>query len=286
MSFLIEQIGFTGIAILSSFFAAIATILARTLLKEIKTRDIIGINFLTMGAILVLLSPLFYKFEPSILSMGILVGMALIDTVANFFYFKTFEKTEASVAAPILSLAPAFTFVFGWFLLGDSVGITTFILALLIVVCVIIFSSDFKNFRSDIVFKDTIVPAIISSLLFGASAIPAKYLLTNLGVINSPTLYMFRAGYIALFSLLLFGFSVREITVKQYRVIFVRGLVVIAQWILLYFALSVGNAGVTVTLANITPIFVFILGIFFLREKITIKKVLAALCILVLSLII
>ncbi len=38
-------LNFTTIAIFSSFFAAIANILARTLLKEIKAKEIPAVNF-------------------------------------------------------------------------------------------------------------------------------------------------------------------------------------------------------------------------------------------------
>ncbi len=276
------DVSFTTVAIGSAFFASIANILARTLLKNLRSQDILGINFLTMGATLLLISPIFYSFEASLLSMSLIFLIGLIDTVANFFYFKTFEKTEASVATPMLSLAPAFTFLFGWFLIDDIVSIPTLLGALAIVVLVIYFSADFKNFKQYKV--ATLIPAIIASVLFGISAIPAKFLLDSLDVINAPTLYMFRAGFIALFALLFFNFSVRDLSLKQYRIIFLRGLFVIAQWLLLYYALSLGSAGVSVTLANITPIFVFILGAIFLHEKLTIKKTISALLILTLSL--
>lgn len=258
--------------------------LARTLLKGLKSRDMLGVNFLTMGATLVLISPLFYFFKATWLSIGLVLLVAAIDTVANYFYFKTFEETEASVATPLLSLAPAFTFFFGWLFIGDAVGFTTYVLASAIIVLIVIFSADFKDFKK---FKaHTLVPALLSSLLFGISAIPSKILLSNLHVINAPTLYMYRAGLIALFALLFFNFPLRDITVKQFRLIFVRGLFVIATWVLLYTALTRGNAGVTVTLGNITPIFVFILGALFLREKPTVKKVITAVLILAFSLMI
>ena len=41
----LASFNYTGIAVLSSFFGAIATILARTLLKALRARDIMGINF-------------------------------------------------------------------------------------------------------------------------------------------------------------------------------------------------------------------------------------------------
>lgn len=278
------KIDFTLIAIASAVFAAIANILARTLLKEVKAKNILGINFLTMGATLVLLSPLFYQFRVTPFTLGLLLLIALIDTVANFFYFKTFEQTEASVASPLLSLAPAFSFAFSWIILGDVAKPRTYVLAGAILALIIIFSTDFRDFKR---FKAaTLLPALASSFLFGLSAIPSKYLLTNLHAINSPTLYMFRAAYIALFSLIFFRFPIREITNRQYRVIFIRGLFVISQWLLLYYALTLGNTGVTITLGNITPIFVFILGMIFLREKPTFKKALAAGFVLILSLII
>lgn len=277
------NVEFTLIALGSSVFAAIANILARTLLKDLQSREILGINFLSMGATLVLLSPFFYHFQPTPLSLGLVLLIGVIDTLANYFYFKTFEQTEASVASPMLALAPAFTFLFSWIFLADHVSMRTGILALLIIFLIVVFSTDFSKFKQ---FRSaTLIPALIASLLFGLSAIPSKYLLTNLGTINAPTLYMYRAGLIAVFSLVFLNFPLRKITNTQYRLIFVRGLFVIAQWLLLYFALTVGNAGVTVTLANLTPIFVFFFAILFLREKITMKKVLASILILFLSLV-
>lgn len=275
---------FTLIAIISALLGSIASILTRTLLKDLKSRDILGINFLTMGATLLVISPLFYSFHPSIKAVILLILVAMIDTLANYFFFKTFEQAEASVAAPILSLAPIFTFIFAWLILGDTVKITTYFFSFLILAGIIVASSDFDNFSY--FRKNTLQPAILSSLLFGLSAIPSKYLLSTMHAINAPTLYMFRAELIALFALLFFNFPLKTIGARQYRLIFFRGLFVIGQWILLYFALSQGSAGITVTLANITPIFVFILGAIFLGEKPTIKKVLASVLVLVLSLVI
>ena len=279
-----DNVSFTTLAIFSAFFGGVSNILARTLLKELRAKDILGICFLTMGATLVLVSPLFYHFEASLMSVMLVILIALIDAVANYFYFKTFEKTEASVATPILSLAPGFTFVFGWLFLGDVVSLPTLLIGVLIIGLTVFISADYKNFNR--FSSTTLLPALIASFLFGISAIPSKYLLDTLGAINAPTLYMFRAGFIALFVLLLFGFTVEHITMRQYRFIFIRGLFVIAQWILLYYALTIGNAGVTVTLGNITPVFVLALSILFLKERATYKKIIAVLLILALSLII
>lgn len=271
----------TSIAIISAGFGAVANILARTLLKGTRAQDMLSINFLTMAATLLLVSPLFYSFHVTLISGGLVLLVGFIDSFANYFYFKTFEKTEASIATPLLSLAPAFTFFFGFIFLKEGVSVLSYISAFLIIVLILVFSVDFKNFKA---FRSaTLLPGITASFLFGISAIPTAYLLNNLHALNAPTLYMFRAGLIGLFGALFFRFPISELKVSQYRTIFIRSLIVIAQWVLLYYALTTGSAGVTVTLGNITPIFVFFLSMIFLHEKPTWKKSLTAILILILS---
>ena len=271
---------FTSIAILSAFFAAIANILARVLSKQIPSKKILAINFLIMAGTLLILSPFFYKFTITLQSIELLFIISIVDAIGNYFYFKTFEKTEASIATPLLSLAPIFSFIFSWIFLRDVVNTKTYILAGSITILILFFSVDFKHIKK---FKfHTLIPAITSSLLFGISAIPTKFLL-NSTMINAPTLYMFRSGFIGLLALAYFGNTFQETTKSQYKIIFIRGLFVITQWVLLYYALTKGNTGVSLTLGNITPIFVFIFASLFLGEKPTVKKVITSLLILGLS---
>lgn len=272
----------TYIAILSAFFAAIANILARILLKKFKSRDMLSTNFLVMTLTLAVLSPLFYSFTLTGKNILLICLISLVDAVANYFYLKTFEQTEASVATPMLSLAPGFTFLFGWLVLGDIVSLQTYLFAFGIIILILIFSIDFKDF---VKFRSsTLIPALMSSILFGISAIPSKMLFTA-HAINAPTLYMFRGGIIAVLALVFFRKPVK-LAPREYVFIFIRGLFVIAQWIMLYMAISSTNAGVGMTLGNITPIFVFLLSIIFLQEKPTWKKAIVCGLVLAISLII
>ena len=269
------------VPIVSAIFAAIASVLARVLLKDIPAKKILAVNFFTMAATLLVLSPLFYKFIFSWQSIGLVVLIAAIDTLANYFYFKTFEKTEASVAVPLLSLAPVITFLFSAIFLGEFPSLFSVVGALVIIGLIIFISADWKQWSK---FNTaTLYPALASAFLFGVSAIPSKYLLSTLEATNAPTLYMLRAALIALFALLFFKESFSSFDLKTYRFIFIRGLFVIGQWVLLYYALTLGSAGVAVTLGNITPVFVLFLSLIFLRENFNWKKALAALAILAVS---
>ncbi len=272
----------TWIPIASAVLAAVASVLARVLLKGIPAKKILAVNFFTMAATLLVLSPLFYKFVFSWTSAGLVLLIAVIDTLANYFYFKTFEKTEASVAVPILSLAPAITFLFSALFLQEYPSFLSVAGAFAIIALIIVLSTErgqWSKFSAA-----TLYPALASAFLFGISAIPSKYLLSTLGATNAPTLYMIRAALIGLFAFLIFKDAFSAFDLKTYRFIFLRGLFVIGQWILLYYALTLGSTGVAVTLGNITPVFVLFFSIIFLRESFSWKKVLAAAAILAVSL--
>ncbi len=270
------------IPILSALLAAVAAVLARVLLKGVPVRKMLAVNFFIMGATLLVLSPLFYKFVFSWTSIGLVVLIAAIDMLANYFYFKTFEQTEASVAIPILSLAPVATFLASAVFLGEYPSLFHIVIALVIMGLIIIVSTDWKAWK--LFSKATLYPALASSVLFGLSAIPSKYLLSTIVATNAPTLYMIRSALIGLFSLLLFKDSFSALEVKTYRFIFLRGLFVIGQWVLLYYALTLGSTGVAVTVGNITPVFVLFFSILFLKEGFNWKKVLAAVAVVLLSL--
>lgn len=274
----------TLIPIASALLAAITSIFARILLKDVSARQMLAVNFFIMGATLLVLSPLFYRFAVSWQSISLVFLIAVIDTLANYLYFKTLENTEASVAIPLLSLAPVATFIFSALFLAEYPSVTTILGALVIMILVVAISTDWQKLTH---FKvATLYPGLASSALFGLSAIPTKYLLTTLAATNAPTLYMLRAGLIALFAVLIFKNSFSLLDINKYRLIFVRGIFVIGQYILLYYALTLGSAGVALTLGNITPVFVLILGAMFLGERFTWRKALAACTVLAISFII
>lgn len=274
----------TVIAVASAMFAAIAGILARVLLQGIPAKNMLGVNFYILGLSLLLLSPWYFRLDFSLVALSLIILIATIDLFANFFYFKTFERTDAGTALPLLSLAPLFTFVCAWLFLGEAVPITTLLLCTLVIAGLAAFSIDWQDFGP---FNTaTLYPALASSFLFGISAIPTKFVLDTIDATNAPTLFLLRAFLIATLAIPFFGLPVHSIKPRQYVFITLRGLTVIAQWVLLYYALTLGSAGVVVTLSNITPAFVFVLGVLFLREQATWRKGISAGLVVALSAII
>ena len=128
-----------------------------------------------------------------------------------------------------------------------------------------------------------LLPALVTAACFGLSALPTKMLLTDLST-NAPSVYMLRAAMIGFITLLVFGTRFKTVTVKQFGYIILRSAIVSTSWILFYYALAQGDVGIVSTLGATAPVFVFIIGIAFLKEKMTWQKLLAAGLIVVLSL--
>lgn len=270
-------------AIISAIIAGGAAVLARKLLFKIKAMDYMVINFLVMGGMLAIFSPWFFRFDLSWASLGNLFLVIAIDLAGNYLYFKTLENTEASVAVPLLSLAPVFTFLVGFLWLQEIVSAATIFFSAAIIVSLVFFSIDLKNFK--VFNKHTLIPALLSSLAFGVSAIPSKILLHQLHATNGASLYMVRAVAIAAVGFLCGG-SVRQVTSSQFFGVVARGVFVIGQYLLLYYALAHTVAGVAVTLENTAPVFAFVFAVVFLKEKTTFKKIVCSILILILSLLI
>lgn len=272
---------YTTLALLSAVFAAIANVSARTLLQRLKVQDMFGISFLSVAGLLLLAAPWFYHFEISVRSVGLLAVIIILDTTANFFYFKSFQRHEASAVTPLLSLSPAFAFLASWLFLSLTEPWYMYVIAAAITVGVILFSLDLskgKKFDTSMV-----LPALITAICFGFSALPTKLLLTDLTT-NAPSLYMLRAGLIGLITLFIFGTRLRHVSKQQFGLIILRSAIVSTSWILFYYALAQGDVGIVSTLGATAPVFVFIIGVAFLKEKMTLKKFLASGLIVVLSL--
>ncbi len=229
-----------------------------------------------LASLLVAMPSLFY-LRPSARGLLLLASVAIIDSVGNYFLFKTYRQSHATVAVPLLSLAPAFAFPVAWLspLPHEDAGLTV-ALGYAATVLVVLVSMDWKNLRH--FHQVTFLPAILSSLCFGISAVPTRYLLREWEEFNAPTLYMIRAFLIAAIGVAVWGRrAVPRLPWAQVRVMSLRAVFVIMQYLLLYKALTLNSVGMALTLANVTPALVLFGGILFLGEAWSWRRVLPSL---------
>ncbi len=266
----------------SAFFGAFSNILAKKILKEITSKVFVPINFFV---IFFLMTPVvIFSFKLTLIPITIIliILIGIIDAFANYFIFSSIEKGEISHVTPIFCLAPLFTVLFTGLFLPQQFNMKVIAASIAITLSVYILNIKTKSFIEPIksILTQENYFALIGAILFGLSAIPAKFVLTEYAVTSPATLYWIRALIIALVLSILFKPKISQLSKKDISFIAFRDIFVIIQWILLFYSIMISNVILAVTLANTIPLFTLIMARFAFKEKITFQKVIAIIIIM------
>ena len=224
------EFSFFGLTFAAFAFAILGNLFSNTVLKNIKGQDIIGINFLIITGAMLSFSPFFFKYNFNEEAIIYFLWVVVLDMSANYFYFKIFEKLKKSIHSIIISLVTTLIFFLGWLFWDDLLSWQFLLLSILLMLIITSLTISFKNF------KKIIVLLLFTLFFYFCSSLPSQIILTFYGIINAPTLYMIRAGAIGLLGILYKG-NLQKLTIKQYKLIFVRGILIIGQWVTMYTAL-------------------------------------------------
>ncbi|GAP15525.1 predicted membrane protein [Longilinea arvoryzae] len=261
----------------SALLGAGANLAARSLMQRISPRDFIPVNFMLMALMMLPGVPFFWHFEGGWLTVAILGGTVLLDTLGNFLYFRAFEINNAATASALLSLSPLFTLLLsGLVAFTPSPGWMDALAVLLIVAGTVVLQREMAaaDAAADPArgtrFMRLLAP-LGAALIFGATILPIKYLLGN-RLLNPYTFYFLRAPLIALLAQLFFRPDYRWLTRSTLPLTAGRAVIVLAQWLLLLYALQGGKPATVKAVSDASPLFVLLAGSLFLHEKITRRK--------------
>lgn len=269
------------IALGSALMIAVVNVLLKKLYQTASSRELAPLNFLQIVIIMTLFMPFFYYFKPSGYVIALMLIICILDSLANYFYFKSIEYGEVSYVSIFMSLSPVFTLLI-FTALVDFISIRT-----LIGILGIIFSIYFLNLNDK---KNLLEPflnltknknyyGIINAFLVGSSAVLIK-LLFSTNAINPPTFFTLRCAFVFLAMLIILKPRWSLITKQIVIDSSIRSLFVIGNFLLYLYAVNFGNVVVAATLVNTYPIFVIILSYIMFKEKITAKKFSAILSVL------
>lgn len=268
------------IGLASALFGALSNVLAKFVMNFSNARDYIAVNFSIIFLLLIPFTPFFFSLQLSFSAVLLVMLASLIDGVANYFYFKSFEINDSVTASIFLSLSPLFTLLLlplidleqNHFAYVDALGV------LMIVFGIIVLNWDLQRGRqarsSDKNFKALIVP-ILASFLFGANIYLIKYIL-NQDIANPFTYYFVRAFIIVVMMVSILRPKIHWTTPKRLGIAAGRSSLVIIQWMFLLYALELGNPAMVKAVSDSSPLFVIGFVVIFLKEKITSLKVVGA----------
>lgn len=237
-------------------------------------RDVsVGVLILFSALFAIFALPILFFLSPTVFSSVtwsqalILMVNGCLLVVAIMFYLYALESDEASVVAPLFQLIPVFGFIFGFFILGETLEVGQVIPGTIILLGSILLSLELGENGTK--FKTKLALLMLgSSLFYGLNAVVFKAVAVELGFVNS--LFWDMTGKVVL-GLVLFCL------IKSYRVHFldllkrsrtslillnsINEVIGLAGEIALVLAVLFAPVVLVQLVGGLQPLFVFIFGL-------------------------
>lgn len=266
-----------AIPLASALLGAVANVMGKWLAADIRPAPFAALSFI---GIFLWITPVMLVWSRLVVSptvIGLLVLVAVIDTGANYMYFKALDTVEVSDVSALGALAPLFTTVFAVMFLPEAFRIDAVIAGITITVAAYIINVDRDSLFAPLqeLHRSGRYYPLLSGLLFGLSAVPVKLLLSTYDAVSPATLYWVRAALITVVFILVFRPQLRGHGRRVTGWVMARAGVIAVSWLLFYVAIQRLNVIVAVALAYTTPMFTLLLAHQRLGEAITMRRVIA-----------
>jgi uncharacterized membrane protein len=276
------------LALFSSFLIGGTTILMKKAIERANPTSAMLMVTL-VGTIVLLLISCFTISADHLHSASIIyfiVAGIFSPAIVRWLYFISLDRIGPSVSSSILATGPAYTAIMAIVFLKEKITFQISLGILLIIAGIIIFERDMNNGHSieKRNRKDLVFP-LLAAFLFSIAVVTRKM---GLNILNSP-IFGVTVGFVTstlIYTVMcLVSKKLRasiSISKKDLPYFCGAGIFLTTAWLVMFYALSIGDAIIVTPLANLHPLVVLFLSYFFLGqlEKIT-KRILLGSCIVV-----
>ncbi|MDY6771417.1 MAG: DMT family transporter [Candidatus Nanohaloarchaea archaeon] len=250
----------TLIPLISALGGAIATSISKALVDRIGARQLTVLTFVGVAVIMAPFAPLFFHVEQLAVFVPFFLLIIATDAVGNLLFFTALSGEDVSKVTALAAMSPLFTAILAPLLLPAHFGPGVFIATIAIVLSLyVIETGELVDPVNDLQRRETLY-VLVSAMLFGFSAIPMRYLLTEWSLVNAPTLYWLRGIAIAAVLLAVLRPDFSHIDRRTYGIIGFKCVFVVSQWVLMLYALARFNVITTKALSQFIPVFVFFIA--------------------------
>lgn len=271
-----EQAGLV-LPLVAAVLGAMANIVAKQLLDDVEVRSFLVLSFVWIFVLMTPLALFSFKLVDLTVAVPVLGLVFGLDAAGNWLYFRAMDIQEVSRLAAISGMAPLFTLIAASVFLPSHLGVVTGLAVAAVVLAVYVLNLDGDGFLGPIrsVVQKRNYEAVLAAMLFGSSAIPARYALSEFAVTNPETLYWLRAIVIGAVLFLVLRPDLGAVARRSVAIVGGRAVLVIGYWMALLYAISGSNVVVSVALSRTTPVFTLVFGWLVLDEEVTARKVIA-----------
>ena len=268
--------------IIGALALASITILERTVLRKrkISTRFFLSAAFLSSVIVMLPLLYFFWDVSPGAFQLKNILIFLIIITLsifANLSVFYAFKWEKVSKLEPALIMEPLFVvllaFVFSFFFAGLYERDPQIIIPAIIAGVALIYSNIKKHHLS---INKYFLAAILGSFLYASELIVTRLILDYYTPIS---FYFIRCSAIFLLSLLIFKPHMTKLSSRVKWEIFIIGALWVVFRVIVYYGYLALGVVFTTLLIMLGPVFVYLFARIFLKEKLEMRNIIAAIVI-------
>jgi drug/metabolite transporter (DMT)-like permease len=266
--------------IISALSDSFATVIDKLILKKdnISSKHFTSILFIFMGAFCLPLLFFFEITEVNILSIFILFLIIIGSALQNYLFYVSLSNKDLSSLEPIRNSEPIIIILLAFLVFPDERNFLVLLLGLMTTLALIYSHLDFKNFKKEKVIFDKYSTILIFSIFISAILfIGYKYALE---FVNPVTLYSIRTIGVLLFLFTLFKPKLSSLNKTQTSLFTYSAFLYSLSAITQYFAISTVGIGITVLVLALSPIVIYLLSHFVLKESINKHQIIASIVII------
>jgi drug/metabolite transporter (DMT)-like permease len=259
--------------VIGALLEATGMILEKKVLR-IKKMDYRNYTIFSFFAIVIMSIPFLYFFWKlsadalSLKNIGIFAFVVVVSIAANLFTFYSLKRENVTEFEHLWLMQPLFTILLAFIFYQSERNLTIVALALIASIALVI--SHIK--KHHLAFDKYIIAALLGGFFFAVELVASKPILE----FYSPfTFYFFRCFFVLIFSYLIFRSSFSGQSSKTWVIIFVTGLLWVLYRAIIYYGYMTLGIVFTTILFILSPVFMFIFAIVFLKEKPTLRQIIA-----------
>jgi uncharacterized membrane protein len=207
--------------------------------------------------------------------------------LVRWFYFISLDRIGPSISSSIISTGPAFTAIIAAVFLKEKLTISVSLGILLIIGGIITFERDINaNGKFGVHHKRDLIFVMLSAILVGFAIVIRKM---GLNILDEP-IFGVTVGFttsLVFYGMLCLAFkrlrAAISLNIKNTLYLSGAGVFLTAAWLVLFYALSHGDAIIVAPLASLHPVMVLGWSYLFFKdiEKITLKTVIGIIIVLI-----
>jgi drug/metabolite transporter (DMT)-like permease len=232
-----------------------------------------------LGIIIAMLTFIFFVWRIdsaafSTKNILILIGIIISSVFANLLIFYSLKREDITEFEPVWLMQPIFTIILAFLIYSSERKWTIFILAL-----IASFSLVASHIRKHhLVFNKYLIAALLGGFCFAIELVLSKEILP----FYSPfTLYFLRCFFVLIIIFLIYRPTGKEINKKLGISFLILGFIWTAYRTIIYYGYETYGIVFTTMILILSPVFLFIFAVIFLKEKPKKRNIISSAIILV-----